>query len=226
MKQPGVPITITFLWTLFFLSFLKICRRNRGGKRRQRREMPTTTTLTTTTMQNSRKRSHLSSQKKIYDGVLANAGSRGAAAHDMLHWGKFDNKTNATKALMDDGKEAWTFEDVQYAQGPDGIAAWYKRDKKKMIEETNALANIPYLVDHEEKKTIVHFQASSLRISGGKTLTLTKRASTRPVRGNAQIAMEVFDLRNTVRQLVYKFPNSVRSAEEFEKQLPEHLSAR
>ena len=36
---------------------------------------------------------------------------------------------------------------------------------------------------------------------------------------NAQIAMEVFDLRNTVRQLVYKFPNSVRSAEEFEKQL-------
>ena len=84
----------------------------------------------------------------------------GAPLRMMLHWGKFDNAKNATKA-MEDGKDHhafWTFEDVQYAQGPDGIAAWYKRDKKKMIEETNALANIPYLVDHEEKKTIVNFR--------------------------------------------------------------------
>ena len=28
----------------------------------------------------------------------------GAPLRMMLHWGKFDNKTNATKALMDDGK--------------------------------------------------------------------------------------------------------------------------
>ena len=147
----------------------------------------------------------------------------GAPLRMMLHWGKFDN-ANATKALMDDGKEAWTFEDVQYAQGPDGIAAWYKRDKKKIIEETNALANIPYLVDHEEKKTIVHFQAISAYL--GQKLNFDEaRVDSDQYARNAQIAMEVFDLRNTVRQLVYKFPNSVRSAEEFEKQLPEHLSA-
>ena len=93
-----------------------------------------------------------------------------------------------------------------------------------MIEETNALANIPYLVDHEEKKTIVHFQAISAYL--GQKLNFDEaRVDSDQYARNAQIAMEVFDLRNTVRQLVYKFPNSVRSAEEFEKQLPEHLSA-
>ena len=122
----------------------------------------------------------------------------GAPLRMMLHWGKFDAATTKT---MDDGNDAWSFEDVQYAQGPDGITAWFKRDKKKMMEETNALANIPYLVDHEEKKTIVHFLAISAYL--GQKLNFDEaRVDSDQYARNAQIAMEVFDLRNTVIRLV------------------------
>ena len=74
----------------------------------------------------------------------------GAPIRMLLHWGK----QNAEKT------KPFAFKDVQYTQDGDGVNKWFKEDKVKMIEESNPLANIPYLIDHEEKKTIVHFLAT------------------------------------------------------------------
>ena len=138
----------------------------------------------------------------------------GAPIRMLLHWGK----QNAEKT------KPFAFKDVQYTQDGDGVNKWFKEDKVKMIEESNPLANIPYLIDHEEKKTIVHFLAICDYL-GQKFGLDEKEVDSEQRERNAQIAMEVFDLRNNVIRLVYKFPNSVRTQEEFDKQLPEHLNA-
>jgi len=70
----------------------------------------------------------------------------GAAIRMLLHWGKYTH-----------GGAEMNFKDVQYAQDADGVNEWFKRDKVDMIKDANPLANIPYLIDHEEKKTIVQF---------------------------------------------------------------------
>jgi len=138
----------------------------------------------------------------------------GAPIRMLLHWGK----QNAEKT------KPFAFKDVQYTQDGDGVNKWFKEDKVKMIEESNPLANIPYLIDHEEKKTIVHFLAICDYL-GQKFGLDEKEVDSEQRERNAQIAMEVYDLRNNVIRLVYKFPNSVRTQEEFDKQLPEHLNA-
>ena len=52
------------------------------------------------------------------------------------------------------------FKDVQYACDADGVNEWFKRDKVEMIKDVNPLANIPYLIDHEEKKPSCSFCGS------------------------------------------------------------------
>jgi len=135
----------------------------------------------------------------------------GAAIRMLLHWGKFIH-----------GGAEMNFRDVQYTQDADGVNNWFKRDKVDMIQNANPLANIPYLIDHEEKKTIVQFLCICDHL-GRKIGVDEKDENSEQRLRNAQIAMEIFDLRNNVIRLVYKFPNSVRTQSEFYERLPEHL---
>lgn len=137
----------------------------------------------------------------------------GAAIRMLLHWGKCTH-----------GGAEMNFKDVQYAQDADGVNEWFKRDKVEMIKDANPLANIPYLIDHEEKKTIVQFLCICDYLGRKIGVDETDENSDQRLR-NAQIAMEIFDLRNSVIRLVYKFPNSVRTQSEFYERLPEHLGA-
>jgi glutathione S-transferase len=90
--------------------------------------------------------------------------------------------------------------------------------KKEEVKAKNPLANLPYLIDGDT--TVCQTNACFLYLGdrfGMNGKTPTERLKT------TQLIDEIYDLRNTVIDLVYPFKTVCRDQPEHEKKLREHL---
>jgi len=112
---------------------------------------------------------------------------------------------------------------VNKAYGDDAQTAWFGTEKKR-LKETNALVNLPYVIDGptaaEPKETVVT-QSNSCLLYLGQRLGIDRpQLATH----NHQGLDQLMDLRNDLMKVVYPFANVVTKQHDFVAGLTEHVA--
>lgn len=106
------------------------------------------------------------------------------------------------------------YEDCQYTDPQ----KWFGKDKPEVAAQ-NSFANLPYLVDGDvtvcQTNAIFEYLGDRFGLDG---------ATIEEKRLNRQVLCEIYDLRNTIIELVYSFKERCRTKEEFETKMKAHLT--
>jgi len=107
------------------------------------------------------------------------------------------------------------YEDKQYG-GEGNADAWFKEDKPKILEK-NPLANLPYIECGKDcvcqTNAILAYVGDKLRLNG---FTYKQKLL------NSELLCEIYDVRNKIIELSYKFTTVVRDEAEFKEKVAAH----
>jgi len=106
------------------------------------------------------------------------------------------------------------YEDKQYTDANE----WFGKDKPE-LQKKNALVNLPYVVDG----AVVVSQTNAVFEYLGDRYGLTGRTMEEK-RLQMQALAEIYDLRNSILELVYYFKEKCRTDGEFKAKMRQHLS--
>jgi len=106
------------------------------------------------------------------------------------------------------------YTDKQYTD----FGKWFKEDKPALLKK-NPLINLPYLVDGDTVVT----QSCAVYQYFGRRYGLDKCSSEEEKNKLEQVTLEVFDLRNTMIELVYPFKKVNRDEAEYSNSRKEQM---